>query len=108
MALSWVRKWVTERNEAGLTKCYCPGCKKNLTSRVEVDGTKLFDHTGLGEEYVRYICGYCKTYSTWDFDSYPAPVLIKAIQHRIWVQQIGEDGITRLHEKVTNHGENAR
>jgi hypothetical protein len=49
------------------TWCYCPGCKRDLVSNLDID---YYSDTDL----VRYLCD-CGTASAWNFDV-PTPVLV--------------------------------
>ena len=93
MALDMVVDFLKRLRGRGEAQVFCPGCTKDLNSRVGVDGTTVRDRTFLGEDYIKFRCGACLTVSTWDFDSYPIPVLIKAIQYRVWVSEKNADGI---------------
>lgn len=68
---------------------YCPGCEQELISRVGVDGTKLHDKTDQGEWHVMYLCGVCKTSSSWNFDIAPAPLIMGASTNRTWIWDEG-------------------
>jgi len=54
--------------ERQTTWVYCPGCKRDLCTEP---GTLVTD-----TDLVRYVCGNCKTRSTWNFDA-PVPIYIE-------------------------------
>jgi hypothetical protein len=87
-------RYIKQMKQNVYTQVFCPGCSKDLVSRVAVDGTTVRDRTYTGESYIKYRCGACTTYSTWDFDNYPVPVLVKAIQYRVWNTQKNDEGLS--------------
>jgi hypothetical protein len=55
---------------------FCPQCRNELTTCENSPYEYDEDH----EAVIRYVCGACKTQSTWDFAA-PAPILLSPRKH---------------------------